>query len=80
LRVVEDWFKKIWYSVKINSPYWWTIVPSEFNGTNSNVYSIMIEINRKLYLDKCSKEKSKNYSEVMANIQKVLSEVRDSVF
>lgn len=38
------------YSVAINEPFGGTIVPMEFYSTNKNVHSIMIEINRKLYL------------------------------
>lgn len=39
------------YSVKINEPYEGTIVPLEFYNKNKKVSSVMIEINRKLYMD-----------------------------
>jgi|26BtaG_2_1085354.scaffolds.fasta_scaffold03372_7 N-formylglutamate amidohydrolase len=39
------------YSVKINYPYVGTIVPMKHYQVNENVRSIMIEINRKLYMD-----------------------------
>jgi len=39
------------YSVKINYPYEGTIVPIKHYKKNHNVLSIMIEINRKLYMD-----------------------------
>lgn len=39
------------YSVKINYPYAGTIVPMKHYQKNENVHSIMIEINRKLYME-----------------------------
>jgi N-formylglutamate amidohydrolase len=39
------------YSVKINFPYVGTIVPLKHYQVNDDVQSIMIEINRKLYID-----------------------------
>lgn len=39
------------YSVKINYPYVGTIVPMKHYKANEDVHSIMIEINRKLYMD-----------------------------
>ena len=44
-------FEKQGYSVEINSPYSGTMVPLDFYKTDSRVSSIMIEINRRLYLD-----------------------------
>ena len=38
------------YTVAINSPYVGTIVPLEYYSINPNVQSIMIEVNKKLYL------------------------------
>ena len=42
---------KFGYSCEINSPYSGTIVPLKFYKSNNKVQSIMIEINRKLYMD-----------------------------
>lgn len=39
------------YSVKINSPFEGTIVPMKFYEKDINVISVMIEVNRKLYMD-----------------------------
>ena len=39
------------YNVSINTPYSGSIVPSRFYKKNKNVKSVMIEINKKLYLD-----------------------------
>jgi len=44
-------FSKLGYSVQINNPYSGTIVNSNSYLKNKDVQSIMIEINRKLYMD-----------------------------
>lgn len=45
-------FQKYGYRVEINKPYQGTIVPNKFyNKKVRNVFSIMIEINKRVYLD-----------------------------
>jgi N-formylglutamate amidohydrolase len=39
------------YSVEINAPYQGTIVPAKHYKKDPNVHSIMIEVNRRLYMD-----------------------------
>ncbi len=39
------------FTVSCNSPFAGTIVPIEFYEKNPNVFSVMIEINRRLYMD-----------------------------
>ncbi|HLS31275.1 MAG TPA: N-formylglutamate amidohydrolase [Flavobacteriaceae bacterium] len=41
---------KLGYSVELNNPYKGTIVPMKYYKKNSDVHSIMIEVNRKLYM------------------------------
>jgi N-formylglutamate amidohydrolase len=48
---IANKFRELEYSVEINSPYVGTIVPIEYYSKNNNVQSIMIEINRKLYMN-----------------------------
>jgi N-formylglutamate deformylase len=55
------YFEKLGYSVGIDWPYSGTMVPMEFYKTNPNVHSIMLEVNRKLYLEEVSNRKSENY-------------------
>lgn len=44
-------FEKFGYSVFINKPFSGTFVPTELYNTKKNVLSIMVEINKKLYMD-----------------------------
>jgi len=45
-----DFLKEKGYSVEINHPYSGTMVPIEYYKCNKSVYSLMIEVNRKLYM------------------------------
>lgn len=47
----EDSFRAQGFSVKINMPYSGSIVPLVHLGKSQNVHSIMIEINKKLYMN-----------------------------
>ena len=62
--VSVDFFKKAGYSLGINRPYSGSIVPLMHYQKNRNVQTIMLEINRKLYLKEQSNEKSDRYSEI----------------
>lgn len=48
---VEEVYRSAGLSVKRNSPYAGTIVPMEYYRKDERVSSIMIEINRRLYLE-----------------------------
>jgi len=43
--------KEFGFNVQYNNPYSGTIVPLEYYNVDDNVQSIMIEVNRKLYID-----------------------------
>jgi len=59
-----DFFEKKGYSLGVDWPYKGSIVPLEFYGKNKNVQTIMLEINRDLYLNEPTNEKSNRYDEV----------------
>ena len=51
LNYIKNIFEKEKLTVGINNPYRGTIVPLEHYQKNNKVHSIMIEINRKLYME-----------------------------
>ena len=57
-------FESAGYTLGIDWPYRGTIVPMEHYQKNKNVQSIMLEINRSLYLNEPGNEKSANYEEI----------------
>lgn len=59
-----SYFKDDGFSCKINTPYAGTIVPLEYYMKNKSVRSIMIEVNRDLYLETGSNIKNKKYDKM----------------
>lgn len=68
-------FENYGYSIGINWPYSGTIVPLKYYNKSIQVYSIMIEINRKLYIDNTMK-KSKDYKTLKQVIRLYLDEIK----
>lgn len=64
LNIATQYFKGLGLSCKVNAPYSGAIVPLEYYLKNKSVQSIMVEINRDLYLTKNSNRKSENYKEI----------------
>jgi N-formylglutamate amidohydrolase len=64
INLAEGFFRYKGYTVQIDEPYSGSIVPLTLYGKNENVQSIMLEINRRLYLNEPSNEKSARYEEI----------------
>jgi N-formylglutamate deformylase len=60
----KDYFQNAGYTVGIDWPYKGSIVPLEHYHKNKNVQTIMLEINRALYLKEPGNEKTGGYLEV----------------
>jgi N-formylglutamate amidohydrolase len=71
-----NFFENYGYSIGINWPYSGTIVPLKYYNKSIHVYSIMIEINRKLYIDNTLK-KSKDYKTLKQIIPAYLNEIKN---
>lgn len=57
----QDFFENKGYSLGIDWPYAGTIVPMTHYSLNKNVHSIMLEVNRDLYLKKSNIEKNDQF-------------------
>ena len=64
-------FKTTNYKVGINEPFKGTIVPLKFYKKERNVQSIMIEINRHLYMNEKTGEKLENFEQIKSEISKI---------
>jgi N-formylglutamate amidohydrolase len=51
IRKSSDFLSDNGFTVKLNNPYSGSIIPLKYYQQNKNVHGIMIEINRKLYMD-----------------------------
>ena len=70
--ILVGYFKNYGYSVKLNNPFSGTMIPVGYEN-NPNLYSVMIEVNRNLYLDWNSgnvKKKEKEFAVLKHRIHK----------
>ena len=72
--------KELGYTVKINQPYSGTLVPTEYYQNDSRVISIMIEINRSLYMDEKTGQKNNQFLLVQDHIKTLLKEIDSCEF
>lgn len=71
-----QFFKEKGFSLGVDAPYSGSIVPLEYYKKNKNVASIMLEINRKLYLKEPTNVKSERYQEIKKTVQEYLNLIR----
>lgn len=73
----STFFEEKGYSLGIDLPYSGAIVPLQYYKKNKNVQSIMLEINRRLYLQEPSNEKSIQYQKTKQVVQEFLRVIRN---
>lgn len=69
--------KAMGYSLRINRPYAGTIVPMAFYQQDRRVVSIMIEINRSLYMDESTGRKTSQFDTIKEQVQTLLASIRE---
>ena len=75
--VSKAFFEKAGYSLGIDWPYKGSIVPLEHYQKNKNVQTIMLEINRALYLKEPTNEKSEGYTEIKKVVGEFIKAIKD---
>ena len=65
------------WTVEENRPFKGTIVPGVVHGKDPGVQSVMIELNRSLYMDEGTGRKSARFDECARKIGEVICRVRD---
>jgi len=68
--IIKNEFKE--YSVSINKPYVGSLVPTNYWGKDFRVKSVMIEINKKLYLESDNITKNNNFFLIKEKIENIL--------
>lgn len=76
--VSKAFFENSGYSLGIDQPYSGSLVPLEHYGKTKKVQSIMLEINRDLYLKASTNEKSDTYDEVKQLVKSYISTIKDT--
>ncbi len=75
LEKVKVFFLSKGYDTRTNHPYTGTMVPLKHYKKDANVSSIMIEINRKLYMDECG-YKTEHFDILQEELKELLNTLR----
>ncbi len=67
-----DCITKMGYSVELNKPYSGTIVPLKLYSSDVPVISVMIEVNRRLYMDEINQSISSSYDITKKAIHEII--------
>ena len=74
----KNFFNDKGFSVGVDWPYSGTIVPLAHSKKNKNVQSIMLEVNRSLYLNENANSRSKQYLKTKGIIQEYLKLLQEN--
>lgn len=72
-RACAEGFAALGYNVAINQPFSGCLVPMPFYRRDTRVLGVMIEINRRLYMDENMGEKLSAYTAVRRDINRVIA-------
>jgi N-formylglutamate amidohydrolase len=64
IEISKEYFSKLGYNVGINWPYSGTIVPEKYLRKDARVLSIMLEVNRDLYLIEGTTKKNEKFDQI----------------
>lgn len=73
------YFEQRGFSIGVDWPYKGTIVPLAHYQKNDKVHSIMLEVNRKLYLQEPSNDKSEKYNETKKIIGGFIEMIKNEI-
>jgi N-formylglutamate amidohydrolase len=76
VELVVDLLQARGYTVDINYPFAGSIVPMDYYQTDESIASLMIEINRSLYMDELTGEKGGTYIKTRSVIGEVVELIR----
>ncbi|MDO8828036.1 N-formylglutamate amidohydrolase [Methylophaga sp.] len=65
-------FTEAGFDTRLNAPFAGAIVPMDFYKTDKRVQSIMIEVNRRLYLDEATGERNEAYEVIATKIRQCI--------
>ena len=75
VEIIKEEFKG--YNIGINTPYMGSLVPTDYWGKDFRVKSVMIEINKKLYLKPDNTIKSENFNTIKLKLESILKKLDD---
>jgi len=76
VEILVESIKSVGWNYAINQPFSGTIVPMDFYHKDNRVESIMVEINRRLYMNELTGEKNPLFEGCKKNIETIITSVR----
>jgi len=80
IEFIQGFFEGLNLTTEINSPFEGCYVPAKFFHQDKRVKSIMIEINRGLYIDENTGEKKCSFKEFRSIIQRLINQIITKFF
>lgn len=71
--LLTGFFEALEYKVSVNTPFSGTMVPLSYYHCDRRLQSIMIEINRRLYMNEITGKKTPGFNQVQEDLAKLLS-------
>lgn len=73
----KDYFESLGYSLGIDTPYSGELFPIEHYQKNKGVEAIMLEVNKRMYQNEPTNEKSENFETTKSVVQRFLDGLRN---
>ncbi len=80
IQLIRNFFEEINLTTEINKPFPGCYVPIKFLHQEKRVKSIMIEINRELYMNEDTVEKNDSFVEIKSNICRLINQIIANFF
>jgi len=72
-QLVADTLRGMGYEVKVNDPYKGVELVRAFSDPQSNRHSLQIEVNRRLYMDERTREKSAGFDKLRRDLESLVA-------
>lgn len=70
-RTLREFIKNLGYTVAVNDPYKGVELVEKYSNPAAGYHSLQIEVNKSLYMDEQTNEKSSNYNKIKIDIDKI---------
>jgi len=74
VEIIKDEFRE--YQIGINMPYSGSLVPNAYWQVDNRVKSVMIEINKRLYVESDNITKNKNFNKIKEKLDNILERIK----
>lgn len=74
-RLVAETLRSMGYNVKINDPYKGVELVRAFSDPKAQRHSLQIEVNRRIYMDERTREKTPDFGKLQADLDRLLAAV-----